>query len=236
MKPDDFDRILDQAAHPALPPDAGRDAIERVERALMRDLRPVQLLAPLWVFALAFLVLFAALAAISATALGLHGIHALSQGQRALIFPALLLAAWLAAVACVREMRPAAGLRLGALALALAAVGFPALFSLVFHNYSFQNFVDEGVPCLVAGLSVSIPAGVLMAFILRRGFVMEWSMAGVAAGTLAGLTGLGMLELHCQNLKAIHVIVWHVAVVVASGFLGFTIGWIADEFRRRKAI
>ena len=74
-----------------------------------------------------------------------------------------------------------------------------------------------------------------MAFIVRRGFVMDWGMAGVAAGTLAGLTGLGMLELHCHNLKAIHVITWHVAVVVLSGVLGFAIGWAADKMRRQKA-
>jgi len=80
---------------------------------------------------------------------------------------------------------------------------------------------------------VAIPTGLIAALILRRGFVMERGMAGIAAGTLAGLTGLGMLELHCPNLKAIHVIVWHVAVVIVSGILGFIIGWIADYLGRR---
>ena len=54
--------------------------------------------------------------------------------------------------------------------------------------------------------------------------------------TLSGLTGLGMLELHCPNLKAIHVMVWHVAVVVVSAGLGFAMGWIADTWRRRGAL
>jgi len=60
---------------------------------------------------------------------------------------------------------------------------------------------------------------------------MQWSMAGLAAGTLSGLTGLTMLELHCPNLKAIHVMVWHVAVVIVSGILGFAIGRLADHLR-----
>jgi len=60
---------------------------------------------------------------------------------------------------------------------------------------------------------------------------MAWSKAGLAAGTLSGLTGLAMLELHCSNLKAIHVMFWHVAVVVASGLLGLVIGRIADAIR-----
>lgn len=58
--------------------------------------------------------------------------------------------------------------------------------------------------------------------------------AGTAAGALAGLTGLAMLELHCQNLKAIHVIVWHVAVVVTSGALGWAIGRIVDASRTSR--
>jgi hypothetical protein len=67
---------------------------------------------------------------------------------------------------------------------------------------------------------IAIPAGLATAWMLRRGFVLDWRAAGIAAGTLSGLAGLGMLELHCANLKAIHVIVWHVAVVLVSGMLG----------------
>jgi len=54
--------------------------------------------------------------------------------------------------------------------------------------------------------------------------------AGLAAGTVAGLAGLGMLELHCPNLKAVHVLVWHVAVVAVSGGLGFALGRMCGEF------
>jgi hypothetical protein len=49
-------------------------------------------------------------------------------------------------------------------------------------------------------------------------------------------TYLAMLELHCPNLKAIHVMVWHLAVVIISTALGFTVGRVADFFRRRGAV
>ena len=94
---------------------------------------------------------------------------------------------------------------------------------------------DPQEAAIIFGVLEHGPAGVMMAFVLRRGYVMDWARAGIAAGTLAGLSGLGMLELHCQNLKAIHVIVWHVAVVVLSALLGYLIGRIADEFRRHRA-
>jgi hypothetical protein len=44
-----------------------------------------------------------------------------------------------------------------------------------------------------------------------------------------------MLELDCTNFKAIHVMTWHVAVLVSSGLLGYTGGWVADYFGRVKS-
>jgi len=232
VKPDEIDRILAQPADRALPPGAGRDAKKRVERAILNDLHPVRPLAPAWVFAVVFAALFAVVSVGVASILGMHGIRVLTPGQRFLIFPTLLAAAGFAAVGCTREMRPAAGSRLGALTLILSASVFTGLFSIIFHGYSTQNFVPEGVRCLVIGLGVSISAGLVIIYILRRGCVMDWSMAGLAVGALSGLTGLGMLELDCPNLKAIHVLTWHVTVLVGSGLLGYTGGWIADYFGR----
>jgi hypothetical protein len=232
MSPDEIDDLL-QVADRSLPPDAAHRAAERARALLLPNLRPVRPLPPRWALALFLMTLFAAVTLTAGAAAGLDGLRALSQGQRALIFPALLGAGWLAAVACAREMRPAAGSRLGWRALLLCAALFPALFALVLHNFSTQDFVAEGLSCLAAGLRVAIPVGAVIMLLLRRGFVLSWSMAGVAAGVLAGLCGLGMLELHCPNLKAPHVMVWHVAVIVVSGLLGFVFGWAADALRRR---
>jgi hypothetical protein len=231
MKPEDIDDILAHARRDSVPTEAERAAIERAKSALLSDLRPVHPLAPVWVFTLILTVVFAAFALAAGTSLGLHGIRALDPAQRAIIFSTLLVAGWLAAAACARAMRPAAGTRLGVLALALAGGAFPVLFALIFRGYGLQAFVHEGIPCLVAGMAVAAPTGVVIALILRRGFVMDWTNAGTAAGALAGLTGLAMLELHCQNLKAIHVMVWHVAVVATSGALGWITGRICDSIR-----
>lgn len=235
MKPDEIDKILAQASDRALPPGAGRIATEHVESTILNDLHPVRPLAPPWVFTVVFASLFAAISVGVASVLGLHGIRALSPGQRSLIFPTLLAAAWFAAVGCAREMRPAAGSRLGAPTLILSTAVFSGLFALIFHGYNTRNFVPEGIPCLVIGLGVSIPAGLVILYILRRGYVMDWTTAGLAAGVLSGLTGLGMLELDCANLKAIHVMTWHVAVLVSSGLLGYTGGWVADYFGRVRS-
>jgi hypothetical protein len=34
-----------------------------------------------------------------------------------------------------------------------------------------------------------------------------------------------MLELHCSNFQALHVLVWHTAVVPVSAAAGAAVGW-----------
>ena len=236
MKPDDIDRIIEQAAGRIAAHGEDSRVVESVEGALLKDLRPVRPLSPVWLFSALLVGLFAFFAVLSGSILGLHGIRVLSPSQMAWIFSALLGTATMATVASAREMRPASGVRFGYFVPVIANVLFLIVFATLLTGYGMRHFVAEGIPCLVAGLSVSLPAAVAIALILRRGFVLDWKKAGTVAGTLAGLAGLGMLELHCANLKAIHVMAWHVAVVIMSGTVGFAIGWAADRFRRRKAL
>ena len=62
-------------------------------------------------------------------------------------------------------------------------------------------------------------------WVLRRGWVTHAAAAGLAAGVLAELAGVAMLELHCANLEALHVLVWHTLVVPVSGVAGAIVGW-----------
>jgi hypothetical protein len=46
------------------------------------------------------------------------------------------------------------------------------------------------------------------------------------AGTLAGLAGVTVLELHCANLQVPHVMLWHTAVMPVSAAAGaLLVGW-----------
>ena len=58
---------------------------------------------------------------------------------------------------------------------------------------------------------------------------MNRTAAGLAAGTLAGLAGLTMLEFHCANFNAMHVMVWHTAVVPVSGLVGAIVARLGGE-------
>ena len=216
MTPDDIDKILARAANDAV---ADAAVIERAKERLLPTLRPVRPMAPDWVFMAGFLGVLGVVAVAGATVVGMSGWRALSMGERAAIFAVVTAAACFAAVACAREMRPAGGRRVSGMAFAVAVAGLLVTFALLFHDYGMERFVGNGIPCFGAGLSFALPAGLLGLLLVGRGFVLNRAAAGLAVGTLAGLAGIVGLELHCPNLRATHVMFWHVGVVLASALI-----------------
>ena len=98
---------------------------------------------------------------------------------------------------------------------------------------SSQNAAPSGVLLAVLG-SVTAALDPLSApshlrgncrLMLRRGFAVNSVSAGLVGGALAGLCGVTMLELHCANFQAMHVLVWPTAVVPASAAVGALVGW-----------
>lgn len=225
MTPEEIDKLLADAAKQPLDPGVSPD----VREAMLSGLRPVRPLPPDWLLLSALMLIFAGCAIVSAALLNMRGLAVLDGLQRTLIFTALAAVGLLASLASLREMRPAAGFSLGAAAMAAAVAVSLTVFAVLFRNYDLHNLVKEGLPCLIAGLCVAAPTALLVILFLRRGFVLNWGAAGLAAGTLCGLAGLAMLELHCPNLKAIHVMIWHVAVVPVSAGVGFAAGKIAQK-------
>jgi hypothetical protein len=195
-------------------------------------MRPVRPIAPVWMLA-SLLVLISAIISIAcAGSIGMYGIRKLSVSEIGAIFPALAIFTCLAALLSVARMTPG-GFRwkmtnAGTLLLIIVA-GWVALDAALFHDYALGAFVPQGIPCLRAGLVVAIPTGVASWIVLRRGFAVRPSSAGLAAGTLAGLAGLTMLELHCPILLAPHVMVWHTAVVPLSALAGAFLARIATS-------
>jgi hypothetical protein len=215
----EIDEILKKAAR--APHDMDRALLDRIAVSIGSSLRPVRPLPPPWVLAGGLVLICAAVALAGAALLGLHGIQKLSVPERALIFPALVIQLGLAATACVSERIPgsrrfaAPGLLLGAASLTLLAV-----FAVLFRDYRTDRFVPQGIACLIAGLLQAIPASLGIRLLLRRGFAVNRVSAGLVAGTLAGLAGATMLELHCANFQALHVMLWHTAVVPISAGAG----------------
>lgn len=212
----------------------------RVTTLMTASLRPVQPMAPAWLLASWLLSIAAIVAVAGAWWLGFYGIRKLDAQEIGTIFPALLVFAQLAALLSVAEMRPG-GLRWknpeimepvmrnpGILLLTVIAIWI-ALAAVFFRDYDLGRFVPEGMACLRAGLLIAAPTGIASWLALRRGFAVNRVGAGLAAGTLAGLAGLLMLEIHCPNFRAPHVMVWHTAVVPISAVAGALLARIAPR-------
>jgi hypothetical protein len=103
----------------------------------------------------------------------------------------------------------------------------------VFSDYRTERFVSQGMTCLTAGLLHALPVSVAGGLLLSRGFAVNPVASGLAKGTLAGLAGLTLLELHCPNFEAPHVMVWHIAVLAVSGVVGVLAAWTVRAYRSR---
>jgi hypothetical protein len=237
MRDEEIDDALRRATDdsPALDP----ALLARITGSIGSDLRPVRPLPPSGLLVCALVVVCAAAAVTGATLLGLHGVRAMSATEIGLIFPVLGILICLAAVVCVSEVIPGSRYRTAPFVnkrWVLPAAGCVILigvFAAMFQDYRTERFVAQGVKCLTAGLLQAIPAAVGTWWVLRRGFAVNSLAAGLAQGTLAGLAGVSMLELHCANLEAPHVMLWHTVVIPLSGAAGALMVWTARS-RVRK--
>ena len=210
--------------------EAGEEMVERLSGQIVPSLKPVRPLPLNWVSASVLAAISAGIGIPGGLRMGLLGLRKLSVLQIASIFPLLGALVYLTATTTASEMTPGSKRRLTPLVLlATVTVALLLVFGLLFRDYRMGRFVPEGIRCLEAGLLLAMPAGVAAALLLRRGFVLSPARAGISVGVLSGLAGLAALELHCENFLAMHVMVWHVAVVLLSSLSGWMIGRLSHR-------
>lgn len=200
------------------------------------SMRPAQ---PLPGFALTvtrLLIAVAGLATLGAAVLGMHGIEAMGIRTEAAICISLLALVFLAASSSVQFAIPGSRNWTSASTLLVSGVLVPiALFGMFFDDYTSDRFIREGMRCLTAGLFQAAPVALLIWYILRRHFAVRLNAAMIARGTLAGLGGLIMLELHCPRLQVLHLAIWHTAVLpVCAGIAIVVYRWYG-VFRKISA-
>lgn len=218
-----IDEILKQTGQSPNPVDPA--VLDRVTGAMGSSLQPVRPLPPRAVLEGGLVLLCAALALAGAIHSGFNGFEKQSVLDRALIFPALGLFLWLAASSFVSEMIPGSKRRVApAVLLAGGSAAMILIFVILFRDYVTHDFIHQGLVCLATGLLYATPAALGSWWLLRRGFAVNPVSAGLVAGTLGGLAGVTMLELHCPNFETLHLVLWHTAVILVSGAVGALLG------------
>ncbi len=230
MKEVDIDEVLKAAPSSGAP---RPETLRRVTAIVQESLRPVRPLPPAWLLTAALFLAGASVALGGAARAGFDGFQKMALWERALIFPTLGLFMLVAAHTLVKAVIPGSRRRVSSRSLlALGMLALIAVFALSFRDYHVENFVSAGIACLVTGLLHALPVALIVWLLLRRGFAVAPVAAGWIAGMLAGLAGIGVLELHCVNFEAAHVLVWHTAVVPVSGALAALAAAIWQRLRR----
>ncbi len=224
MRDEEVDKVLQNASGVA--PQVEAALLKRIADSINSSLRPVRPLPPTWVLTGGLALICAAVAVAAAACTGFYGIAKLGLWERVLIFSTLGILVWVAGKEFVSQLIPGSRqhLSVGAL-LTIGSAALLGVFALVFRDYRTDHFISAGVACLLTGLLLAIPAAFLSWLLLRRGFAVNSLAAGLAGGGLAGLSGVTMLELHCANFQALHVLVWHTAVVPVSAAAGALVAW-----------
>ena len=226
----EIDEVLKKATGRA--PEIEASLLQRLADSIQPSMRRVLPLPRTWMLAGGVVLICGAVALAGGARAGFNGFEKMDLRERALIFATLGILAWVAGTEFVNEMIPGSRRRITACwLLGLGSVVLVGVFALLFRDYHTERFVSAGVICLFTGVLHAIPAGLLSWLVLRRGFAVNSVSAGLVAGTLAGLAGVGLLELHCPNFQAIHILVWHTAVLVVSAGLGALLGRLL-QFRK----
>lgn len=234
MNDREIDAILNGAARASSEVDGS--VLERVMHSIKPAFGPVRPLPSTPILSAGLVFACAAVSLIGGAVFGLYGIEKMALWQRALVFPSLAALTWISGAAFADEMIPGSRRRISA--RALLATGIAVLlgvFAFLFRDYQTEHFVSAGIVCLAVGFLFAVPAAFLGWLLLRRGFAVNSISAGAVAGTLAGLAGVGMLELHCVNFQAAHVLVWHTAVIPLSAAVGALLGWLLHLRQTRAA-
>jgi hypothetical protein len=224
VRDEEVDKVLQKAS--GVTPQVEPALLKRVADSINSSVRPVRPLPPTWALTGGLALICAAVAFAAAAGTGFYGIEKLGVSARVLIFSTLGILVAVAGKEFVSQWTPGSrrDLSVGGF-LTLVSVVLLGVFTFVFRDYRTDHFISAGVACLLTGLLLAVPAALLSWLLLRRGFAVNSVAAGLVGGALAGLCGVTMLELHCANFQALHVLVWHTAVVPASAAGGALVGW-----------
>jgi hypothetical protein len=207
--------------------------LRRVQAGILEDLKPVRPLPPPRILLLASAIVFLSVVAVGALLLGTTGWHVLNMLQRTAVFVTLAASAVLLANSMVRQMVPGSKHAFAPATLPIAIlIALTLLIVATFRSQRESAFILGGLACMKNGVLFSVPAAFLLWLILRRGALLLPKLIGAAAGGLAGLSGLSVLEVNCPNLNVFHILVWHGGVVVFGSLGGALVGAAVESIQR----
>jgi hypothetical protein len=207
------------------------ETLRQIADAMVTNLRWVRPVAPARYFFGAFVGIFFSVAALGGYRMGAFGIAVMTPLQTAAILSALAVSAGLLAYSLVHQMVPGGRPRSSPRLLPVGiTVSLTIAIAVLFQFHHERNFWGNAWACVRAGTPIGVLAAVPISLMLRRGAILSPGMSVAATGLFAGLVGTSVLEIHCPNLDAWHILVSHLGVAFLCGLAGLVIG-LAVEVR-----
>lgn len=230
----DCRRLAEAAGSPGLIPPPSADLMTRLAESMRSDLRPVRPLASPATFAIILAgILFGALG-IATYSMYPYGWEEMGALKTTAVLAGLASAGVVCAWSLLKQMTPAARYRVRPQVLPLLIVGGLATGTAILFGFEREDdFWASSWICLKIGLSIAVPTAALVWLVLRKGVFLSPALSGATAGVLAGLVGVGALEVHCPNLNAWHILVSHLGVAVVLCVSGLAVGLAINPPRSR---
>lgn len=209
---------------------------QRIAHSMRMSLAPVKPALPRMLVLIAeFIALFVVLSAGLTALMGTAGIARASLPQLVGVGVPLAAGVCLFSAMLASQMRPGSYQPLP-WHVVLAAVGLAILASMaaLFPWEAGARFIAQGMPCLVAGVAIAVPAAALLWLFFRRGAPLSKIATCATLGATAGLLGVTALQIKCPHLEAPHLLVWHGSVLLIAFGAGVLIGWLAQRSSVRK--
>jgi drug/metabolite transporter (DMT)-like permease len=152
--------------------------------------------------------------------LGARGLEAMTVAQVMILSALGTTLSVLLGLAMIQGLRPGSKVWLHVgWANVLPLLGFLAVAALAFPWRWMPETFGHGWGCLKEGIYVALASSVGVIWLVRRGYVTNWSGTAGTLGAFCGLVGAALLHVMCPDQEATHLIVWH-GGILASGTLG----------------
>lgn len=204
--------------------------LERIARPLLTSLRPVKLLPSPRVLITQIIVIFTVFSTALVAVMGTAGIARASALQVVGIGALVAAGVYLFSAMLARQMRPGSYQAVPAhTVLATFGLGLLTAMGVLFPWGEPPRFAAQGLPCLLGGVGIAVPAAALLWLIVRRGAVLSVITLGATLGATAGLLGVTVLQVKCPHQEALHLLVWHGSVLLIATGVGALAGWLVRK-------
>jgi hypothetical protein len=206
----------------------------RIEAAILSELKPVSPLMGAWQSTAILLFCAAAVVAVANWQLGIGGWLARNRLQVCVDFTLLGISILVVALALAKQMAP--GSQQAAPAWAFIVTPLLALLAAVFLLFGYRwspNFWPRAIACWEIGIACAALSAPLFWLVLRRGFSLTPVSQGAMTGLLAGFVGVTVLEIHCPNLDRMHIADGHIGAAVTALLVGAALSAIVSKIQPR---